>query len=136
MSRNSEQAQAAEADADALLAESMPGLLPPCVLCSPAVAAAAAITTVAVRVGIARPGPKAQPRANGAAARHGPSNGPWPSSAVLPERFESSWRHYPSTEMRGGLGESSSGTDGATEWKYVFQRPISGTRHLRELQCD
>jgi hypothetical protein len=27
-------------------------------------------------------------------------------------------------------------TDGATEWKYVFQRPISRTRHLRELQCD
>ena len=33
-----------------------------------------------------------------------------------------------------GLGDIIR-TDGATEWKYVFQRPISGTRHLRELQC-
>jgi hypothetical protein len=33
-----------------------------------------------------------------------------------------------------GLGDIIR-TDGATEWKYVFQRPISRTRHLRELQC-
>jgi hypothetical protein len=34
-----------------------------------------------------------------------------------------------------GLGDIIR-TDGATEWKYVFQRPISRTRHLRELQCN
>ena len=34
-----------------------------------------------------------------------------------------------------GLGDIIVRTDGTTEWKYVSQRPISRTRHLRGLQC-
>jgi hypothetical protein len=34
-----------------------------------------------------------------------------------------------------GLGDIIIRTDGTTEWKYVSQRPISRTRHLRGLQC-
>jgi hypothetical protein len=56
--------------------------------------------------------------------------------SAISARRHSSGRSDRANRSRHQCGRASSEPTAPTEWKYVSQRPISRTRHLRELQCD